>query len=120
MIAAIAVGAIAVLMVWLYLFETMRGVVVVEHRIFKKYINQAYYFSLGIMAVLWISTTEPMLSLMRCFWGFLFSWIFTAVVALLLSVFTGAGAEEKRTMRQTVYPCITKVVLLAVVVWLIY
>ena len=119
-IASAAVGLFAILLIWIYLWETSRGLKITECPIYKKYVNCPFLFALIMLVVLWITVQGLESKLMVCFWILTVGWIVTAIGTLLFSAIAKSSVEDKREMRKAVLPCISKVIIMVVVLWLVY
>ncbi len=119
-LSSTAVGLIAIFLIWIYLWETFRGLKITEFNIYKKYVNCPYRFSLAMLVILWITTQGLDSQLMSCFWILTVGWFLTAIGALIISVVVKRTEEDKREMRKAILPCINKVIIMVVVLWLVY
>ena len=119
-IASTAVGLFAILLIWIYLWETARGLKITDFSVYKKYVNSPFMFALIMLVILWITTQGLDSKLILCFWILTVSWIITAIGALIFSAVAKSSVEDKREMRRAVLPCISKVITMVVVLWLIY
>lgn len=119
-IASTAVGLFSILLIWIYIWETARGLKITEFSIYKKYVNSPFIFALIMLVILWITTRGLESKLMVCFWILTVGWIITAIGTLIFSAIVKSSVEDKREMRKAVLPCISKVILMVVVLWLVY
>lgn len=118
--ASTVVGLFAILLIWIYLWETLRGLKITEFDIYKKYVNCSFAFALIMLVVLWITTQGLDSKLMICFWVLTVGWIFTAIGSLIISAVAQSTVEDKRNMRIAILPCISKGIIMIVVLWLVY
>ena len=105
---------------WIYLWETARGIYITDFNTYKRYVNCAYAFSMIVLVVLWITSTGIDDKLVTCFGRFLIGWIVTAVAALLISALVRSKPEDKSAMRRIILPCVNKVMVISVVLWLLH
>ncbi len=119
-LASTAVGLFAILLIWIYLWETARGLKITEFSIYKKYVNCPFVFALVMLVILWITTQGLDLKLLFCIWILTVGWIVTAVGTMIFSAIVSCSIEDKRDMRKAILPCISKVMIMVVVLWLIY
>ena len=119
-IAAIAIGGFSVFIEWTYLFEAMRGIKILEFKVYKHYINSTFVMSTILLIFLWLTNLEISSILVNAFVGLMIAWFLTALVCLILSVFLKIKPEYKIDVRKALFPCITKVLWLVIVLWFIY
>ncbi len=119
-IASTSVGVFSILLIWVYIWETARGLKITSFQIYKKYVNCSFAFALIMLVILWITTQGLESKLMSCFWILTVGWIITAIGTLITSVFVKISAEDKGLMRQAVLPCIFKVIIMVATLWLVY
>lgn len=119
-IASTAVGLFAILLIWVYIWETVRGFKITSFQTYKKYVNTPFAFALIMLVILWITTQDLDSKLMSCFWILTVGWIITAVATLIISAVVKISAEDKDAMRQAILPCIFKVIIMVVALWLVY
>ena len=119
-IASTAVGLFAILLIWVYIWETVRGFKITSFQTYKKYVNTPFAFALIMLVILWITTQDMDSKLMSCFWILTVGWIITAVATLIISAVVKISAEDKGAMRQAILPCIFKVIIMVVALWLVY
>ena len=55
-IISVVVGMFAILLIWVYLWETSRGLKITEIQIYKNYVNCSFAFALVMLVILWITT----------------------------------------------------------------
>ena len=110
-ITSVVVGLFAILLIWVYLWETSRGLKITEIQIYKNYVNWSFAFALAMLVVLWITTQGLDSKLMICFLILTVGWIVTIVKN---------SVEDKRAMREAILPCIFKVIIMVAVLWLVY
>ena len=55
-ITSVVVGLFAILLIWVYLWETSRGLKITEIQIYKNYVNCSFAFALVMLVILWITT----------------------------------------------------------------
>ena len=115
-ITSVVVGLFAILLIWVYLWETSRGLKITEIQIYKNYVNCSFAFALVMLVILWITTQGLDSKLMICFLILTVGWIVTAIGTLIFS----ASVEDKRAMREAILPCIFKVIIMVAVLWLVY
>lgn len=118
--ASVAVGLFAILLIWVYIWETSLGLNITSFQMYKKYVNCPFTFALIMLVILWITTKDLDSKLMICFWILTVGWIITAVGTLILSALVKISVEDKRAMRQAILPCIFKVIIMVVALWLVY
>ena len=119
-IASIAVGAFSILLIWIYLWETAHGIYIIDFITYKKYINCPFAFSTIMLVILWLTTEKLDDKLIKCFWGLSGAWGITAVVTLIISTLITSKVENKKSIRVAILPCITKVIIMVTVLWLVY
>ena len=66
-ITSVVVGLFAILLIWVYLWETSRGLKITEIQIYKNYVNCSFAFALVMLVILWITTQGLDSKLMICF-----------------------------------------------------
>ena len=103
-ITSVVVGLFAILLIWVYLWETSRGLKITEIQIYKNYVNCSFAFALVMLVILWITTQGLDSKLMICF----------------LILIVKNSVEDKRAMREAILPCIFKVIIMVAVLWLVY
>jgi hypothetical protein len=119
-IAAIAVGIIAILINWFYVIETAKGIYITEYDVLKKYVNLLFGFSLLMLVILWFTTVDLDAVLLNCFRGLTAGWIVTIIASLIISGIAKTEVDYKKTIWKVMLPCVVKVVILVAVLWLIY
>jgi hypothetical protein len=112
-IISVVVGMFAILLIWVYLWETSRGLKITEIQIYKNYVNCSF-------VILWITTQGLDSKLMICFLILTVGWIVTAIGTLIFSAIVKNSVEDKRAMREAILPCIFKVIIMVAVLWLVY
>ena len=119
-IGAIAMGIVAMLMVWVFLYEAFKGTYILETDVMKRYVNRIYIFSLAVLSMQWITSFDIHNMLAVGFKIVLFGWVVTTIAVLGISVLSKNTLENKRIMRSMTIPCVMKVVCTMIVFWLIY
>lgn len=119
-IAAVVLGIFSILLVWIYLLEAGRGIYITDIVTYKKYINLTYAFSVIILVILWLTTEEMDDKLLKCFWGLSSGWTITFFVSLMVSMVIKGRMEDKKSMREAILPCISKLIILVIVLWLVF
>ena len=115
-ITSVVVGLFAILLIWVYLWETSRGLKITEIQIYKNYVNCSFAFALVMLVILWITTQGLDSKLMICFLILTVGWIVTAIFSAIVK----NSVEDKRAMREAILPCIFKVIIMVAVLWLVY
>ena len=82
-ITSVVVGLFAILLIWVYLWETSRGLKITEIQIYKNYVNCSFAFALVMLVILWITTQGLDSKLMICFLILTVGWIVTAIGTLI-------------------------------------
>lgn len=77
-------------------------------------------FSVIILVILWLTTEEMDDKLLKCFWGLSGGWTITFFVSLMVSMVIKGRMEDKKSMREAILPCISKLIILVIVLWLVF
>lgn len=117
---ATAMAGFSVLLVWIYLFEVARGIDSFTFNVCKNYVNVTFWISFISILFLWMSVTGVNEKLFKILVVYMAVWFATAVVALLASLPSAVHTDNRKKMRQFIFPCIKKVLLLMIIVWLLY
>ena len=117
---ATAMAGFSVLLVWIYLFEVARGIDSLSFIVCKNYVKVTFWISCISMLFLWMSVTGVNEKLFKMLVLYMAVWFATAVVALLASLPSAIHTDNKKKMRQFIIPCIGKVFLLMIIMWLLY
>lgn len=120
LITTVAVGAIPILINWVYIIETVRGIFITEFPVLKKYVNLPFAFSLVMMIMLWVTTYEMDALLLKCFWGLTLGWFGTIIAAFIIPGLAKTNLGIKKNVRIIITPCILKVIIMVIALWLIY
>lgn len=121
LIVAVLSGIISMLLLWTHIYESARGMQVLDYLTLKKYVNISYGFSLIMLAVLWLTSTGIEAKILTGFKILLFGWIATFIAAIILSaILRKINVMNRKAMRTAVLPCIAKIIWLSVILWLIY
>lgn len=121
MMASIIVGFISIGMVWIYIIENIRGITVVDFKLWKKYINWLYIFSIAMLSILWItSPTSVDKKVLTCVWILTIAWAGTAIGSLIVSFLLPAKATKRLTVRKLSVSSVFKIIWFAGVLWFIY
>lgn len=121
MIASIVVSFISIIMVWIHVVESLRGITVVNIKLWKKYVNWLYIFSVAMMSILWI--TSPISvdkKILTCIWILTIAWAGTAIGSLIVSFFLPSTSANKKNIRQLSVSSALKIIWFACALWLIY
>ncbi len=119
-ITSTAVGLFAILLIWVYLWESARGFKITSFQVYKKYVNSPFAFTLIMLIILWVTTQGLDSKLLICFWILTVGWIITAIGALIISALVKINAEDKGAMKQAILPCIFKAIIMVAALWLVY
>ena len=118
-IFAVAIGIFAILMKWFYLFEAVRGIYLVDIKIYKRSVNTVYTMSTTMLTLLYLSAREPEPILLSAFCLLIGLWMLTALLSLFLSLLR-VQIENKSSVRSLSGTCICKACILFVLLWLIH
>lgn len=121
LIVAVLSGIISMLFLWAHIYESARGIQLLDYLILKKYMNIYYVFSLIMFAVLWLTSSGIEAVILTAYKIMLFGWIITFIAAIILSaVLRDINVINRKAMRTAALPCIAKIICLSVILWLIY
>lgn len=116
---ALGVGLVSIVMTWVYMAECTRNIQVIDLKTVRKFFSQPYYYSVIMLAILWI-TTDLGEILIPYFLIQIYGWMVTGVLALILSFIRTITIENRRSIRMILLMSVGKIVLLAFVLWMIY
>ncbi|MGN0424006.1 MAG: hypothetical protein ACI4FY_01695 [Acetatifactor sp.] len=119
-IAATAVGVFSIFVTWIILWEAKRGASVEECTVFKKYVNYPFAFSILMLVIQWLTTDGLEEMILKCFMGLTAGWIVSAFLTLLFSAVVKGNAANRKSMRKVILPCIFRVMIMVVTLWLVY
>ena len=118
--AAVAIGIFALMVEWTYIFECLRGLYILEYKVFRHYVNVLFAISEGILAFIWLTDMSMDGMLVAIFVGFMAFWLLTACICLLVSIFSKVDRNNKAAMRQSMLPCVIKILISVIVLWIAY
>lgn len=93
---------------------------ITEFLVYKKYVNCPFAFALAMLVILWITTQNLETRILICFCVLTVGWIITTIGALIFSAVVNSSVENKREMRKAILPCISKAIIMVIVLWLVY
>lgn len=115
-----AMAGLSVLLVWVYVFESARGVEALTFDVCKNYVNTTFWISCVSVVFLWLSVAGISEQLFKMLVLQMAVWFATAVLALIISLLPIVDTNNKKRMRAFITPCIRKVLFLMIVMWLLY
>lgn len=115
-----AMAGLSVLLVWVYVFESARGVEALTFDVCKNYVNTTFWISCVSVVFLWLSVAGISEQLFKMLVLQMAVWFATAVLALIISLLPIVDTNNKNRMRAFITPCIRKVLFLMIVMWLLY
>lgn len=116
---ALGVGLVSIVMTWVYMAECAKNIQVIDLKTVRKFFNQPYYYSVIMLAILWI-TTDLAEMLVPYFLIQIWGWVVTGILALVLSFLRNISIDNRRSIRMILLMSVGKIVLMAFVLWMIY
>lgn len=115
-----AMAGFSVLLVWVYLFEVARGIEALSFDVCKNHVRVTFWISCVSVVFLWLSATGVNDKLFKMLVIQMAAWFTTAVLTLMFSLIPTIRVDNKKLMRRFIVPCIGKVLLLMIIMWLLY
>lgn len=119
-IASLIVGIIAAALMWAYMYEIIIGSVLIDLSVYKKYVRAPFLFSVIMMAVLWLTTSGIEGLLFNSFVILFIAWTITIIVGFIFSLYKKLQLDRRKYLRTAMQPCIIRLIVIAIVLWLIY
>ena len=82
--------------------------------------NRFLYVNTKLAQMLGYSREEMDDKLLKCFWGLSGGRTITFFVSLVVSMVIKGRMEDKKSMREAILPCISKLIILVIVLWLVF
>ena len=119
MLAGAGAGLLSVILTLVSSAEYARGINVLEKKTVYFYTRMLFIVGLLLHVLLWITAPDTAEAIEKLTLWTAGAWGVTAVTDVLLSILSRAGEESKRLLRGIVVSSMIKVVLLALVSWLV-
>ncbi len=118
-VISMALGLMPILIVGLYILETGRGVYLTDFSVYKKFVKGPSTFCVFMLALIWFTTTNMDGIMIMCFKVLLWAWGVAMFVAIIASALIGHSNEGRIELRKAALPCLSRVIMILFVFWLI-
>lgn len=120
LVVTVIVGFFSMAVNWVFVIELLRNESVLPYKTAKRYSSVSYVFSVLMLAVMWITTIGKDEALISTLVSLLIGWIITFVLSFVLSCIPKFDVKTRGKIRHVSYPCIIRLVVLCLIVWLVY